>query len=380
MRGLLESHLAGIMIRWAPKHKEAGRDAPADHAGSTSQRFATKTSPINTKQFTMWPLLIAQTPSVMTIVTWTLIAILAVTALVFVISFFAFGALWIQASAASARVSMSSLIGMYFRQVRAPIIVNAKIMAAQAGLDISSRNGITTQRLEAHYLAGGNVMSVIQAIIAAQRAGIDLDFDRASAIDLAGRDVLDAVRTSVQPKVIDCPDARRSGKATLSAIARDGVELRVRTRVTVRTNLEQLIGGATEETVIARVGESIISSIGSTDTHQKVLENPDLISRTVLRRGLDAQTAFQIVSIDIADIDVGDNIGARLRADQAEADVRVARAKAEERRADAIAMEQENRAKVVENRANLVLAEAEVPRAMATAFRQGNLGTTVAGA
>ncbi|MGN6135746.1 MAG: flotillin-like protein FloA [Aureliella sp.] len=322
----------------------------------------------------MWPLLLAQSLSVSTIVIWTLIAILAVIALVFVISFFAFGALWVQASAASARVSMHSLVGMYFRQVRAPMIVNAKIMAAQAGLDISSRGGISTQRLEAHYLAGGNVMSVIQAIIAAQRAGIDLDFDRAAAIDLAGRDVLDAVRTSVNPKVIDCPDPRRSGKATLSAIAKDGVELRVRTRVTVRTNLEQLIGGATEETIIARVGESIISSIGSSDSHQKVLENPDLISRTVLRRGLDAQTAFQIVSIDIADIDVGDNIGARLRADQAEADVRVARARAEGRRAEAIAVEQENRAKVVENRANLVLAEAEVPRAMASAFRQGNLG------
>ncbi len=321
--------------------------------------------------------LIAQTITTFNIVTFTLIAILAMVALVFVVSLFAFGALWIQAAAASAKVSMSSLIGMYFRQVRAPIIVNAKIMAAQAGLDISSRNGISTQRLEAHYLAGGNVMSVIQAIIAAQRAGIDLDFDRAAAIDLAGRDVLDAVKTSVQPKVIDCPDPRRSGKATLSAIAKDGVELRVRTRVTVRTNLEQLIGGATEETVIARVGESIISSIGSSDSHQKVLENPDLISRTVLRRGLDAQTAFQIVSIDIADIDVGDNIGARLRADQAEADVRVARARAEQRRAEAIAMEQENRAKVVENRASLVLAEAEVPRAMANAFRQGNLGVTV---
>jgi uncharacterized protein YqfA (UPF0365 family) len=247
-------------------------------------------------------------------------------------------------------------------------------MAAQAGLDITSRNGILTQRLEAHYLAGGNVMKVIQAIIAAHRAGIDLDFDRAAAIDLAGRDVQDAVRTSVHPKVIDCPDPRRSGKTTLSAIARDGVELRVRTRVTVRTNLEQLIGGATEDTIIARVGESIISSIGSSESHQTVLENPDMISRTVLRRGLDAQTAFQIVSIDIADIDVGDNIGARLRADQAEADVRVARALAEQRRAEAIATEQENRASVAENRANLVLAEAEVPRAMALAFKQGNLG------
>lgn len=309
-----------------------------------------------------------------TIAWWVIIGLLALIALFVVISFFAFGALWVQAFAASARVSMLSLIGMYFRQVRAPIIVHAKIMAAQAGLDITSRNGILTQRLEAHYLAGGNVMNVIQAIIAAHRAGIDLDFDRAAAIDLAGRDVQDAVRTSVQPKVIDCPDPRRSGKATLSAIARDGVELRVRTRVTVRTNLEQLIGGATEETIIARVGESIISSIGSSESHQAVLENPDMISRTVLRRGLDAQTAFQIVSIDIADIDVGDNIGARLRADQAEADVRVARALAEQRRAEAIATEQENRARVAENRANLVLAEAEVPRAMALAFKKGALG------
>lgn len=322
----------------------------------------------------LWLPLAQASISPTTIAWWVGIGLLALIALFIVISFFAFGALWIQAFAASARVSMLSLIGMYFRQVRAPIIVHAKIMAAQAGLDITSRNGILTQRLEAHYLAGGNVMNVIQAIIAAHRAGIDLDFDRAAAIDLAGRDVQDAVRTSVQPKVIDCPDPRRSGKATLSAIARDGVELRVRTRVTVRTNLEQLIGGATEETIIARVGESIISSIGSSETHQSVLENPDMISRTVLRRGLDAQTAFQIVSIDIADIDVGDNIGARLRADQAEADVRVARALAEQRRAEAIATEQENRASVAENRANLVLAEAEVPRAMALAFKQGNLG------
>jgi uncharacterized protein YqfA (UPF0365 family) len=322
----------------------------------------------------MLPLL-AQEIEVMTIVWWVVIGLLILFALFVVISFFAFGALWVQAFAASARVSMLSLVGMYFRQVKAPIIVHAKIMAAQAGLDISSKNGILTQRLEAHYLAGGNVMKVIQAIIAAQRASIDLDFDRASAIDLAGRDVQDAVRTSVHPKVIDCPDPKRSGKTTLSAIARDGVELRVRTRVTVRTNLEQLIGGATEDTIIARVGESIISSIGSSESHQTVLENPDMISRTVLRRGLDAQTAFQIVSIDIADIDVGDNIGARLRADQAEADVRVARAHAEQRRAEAIATEQENRASVAENRANLVLAEAEVPRAMAFAFKQGNLGS-----
>jgi uncharacterized protein YqfA (UPF0365 family) len=301
--------------------------------------------------------------------------VFALIAFIFVIAFMAFGAMWVQAFAAGAKVRMSSLVGMYFRQVRQSVIVNAKIMAAQAGLDISSRNGITTQRLEAHYLAGGNVKNVIQAIIAAQRAEIDLDFDRAAAIDLAGRDVAEAVRTSVHPKVIDCPDPRRSGKTTLSAISRDGVELRVRTRVTVRTNLQQLIGGATEETIIARVGESIISSIGSADSHQKVLENPDMISRTVLARGLDSQTAFQIVSIDIADIDVGDNIGARLRADQAEADVRVARAFAEQRRAEAIATEQENRAAVAENRASLVLAEAEVPRAMALAFKNGKLGT-----
>lgn len=317
---------------------------------------------------------IPQNLTLTTILIYVGLAFLALFALFVIVAFFAFGSLWIQAFAASAKVSMFSLVGMYFRQVKAPIIVHAKIMAAQAGLDISSKNGILTQRLEAHYLAGGNVMNVIQAIIAAQRAGIDLDFDKAAAIDLAGRDVQDAVRTSVHPKVIDCPDARRSGKSTLSAIAQDGVELRVRTRVTVRTNLEQLIGGATEETIIARVGESIISSIGSSDTHQTVLENPDLISRAVLARGLDAQTAFQIVSIDIADIDVGDNIGARLRADQAEADVRVARALAEQRRAEAIATEQENRASVSENRASLVLAEAEVPRAMALAFKQGNLG------
>ncbi len=288
-----------------------------------------------------------------------------------IILLIAFGKLWFQAWMSRADVRMLSLVGMYFRQVRMPIIVNAKIMAAQSGLDINRRDGISTQRLEAHYLAGGNVMNVMHAIIAANRAGIDLDFDRASAIDLAGRDVLDAVRTSVHPKVIDCPDPRRSGKTTLSAIAKDGVELRVRTRVTVRTNLEQLIGGATEETIIARVGESIISSIGSSENHLVVLENPDLISRTVLKRGLDAQTAFQIVSIDIADIDVGDNIGARLRADQAEADTRVARAQAEQRRAEAIATEQVMKAKVAENRANLVLAESEVPLAMAEAFVQG---------
>lgn len=283
-----------------------------------------------------------------------------------------FGSLWVQAMMSGADVSMSSLVGMYFRQVRSSVIVNAKIMAAQAGLDIDRSAGISTERLEAHYLAEGNVMNVLNAIIAAHRAGIDLDFDRAAAIDLAGRDVLDAVRTSVHPRVIDCPDPRYSPTGFLSAIAKNGIELKVKARVTVRTNLEQLIGGATEETVIARVGESIISSIGSSETHLAVLENPNLIARTVLKRGLDNQTAFTIVSIDIAHIEVGQNIGARLRADQAEADVRMARAQAEQRRSEAIAQEQVMKAEVARNRANLVLAEAEVPKAMASAFRSGH--------
>lgn len=283
-----------------------------------------------------------------------------------------YGKLWFQAYMSSAEVSLFSLVGMEFRRVPQRVIVASKIMAVQAGLNINRRDGISTQRLEAHYLAGGNVRGVIQAIIAAHRAGIDLDFDRAAAIDLAGRDVVDAVRTSVLPKVIDCPDPR-SGVQTLSAIAKNGVELRVRARVTVRTNLEQLIGGATEDTIIARVGEGIITSIGSAETHFEVLENPDRISKAVLSRGLDSHTAFKIVSIDIADIDVGDNVGARLQADQAEADTRVARAKAEQRRAEAIAAEQEMKAKVADNRSRLVLAEAQVPLAMAEAFRSGNL-------
>ena len=284
-----------------------------------------------------------------------------------------YGKLWFQAYMSGADVSMFSLIGMGFRNVRPDMIVKAKVMAKQAGLDINRQNGVSTEQLEAHYLAGGDVMKVINSIIAAQRANIDLDFDRSAAIDLAGRDVMDAVRTSVYPKVIDCPDPERSGKNVLSAMSKDGVELKIRARVTVRTNLEQLIGGATEETIIARVGESIISSIGSSAKHQDVLENPDRISRAVLERGLDAHTAFEIVSIDIADIDVGENIGARLQADQAEADTRVAQAAAEKRRADAIAREQQMKADVALQRAQLVRAEAEVPQAMASAFREGNL-------
>lgn len=294
---------------------------------------------------------------------------------VFVIVAAVYGKMWFQAFMSRADVSMLSLIGMGFRQVKPTVIITAKVMAAQAGLDINRRTGISTSRLEAHYLAGGNIMNVMRAIIAAHRANIDLDFDRAAAIDLAGRDVLDAVQTSVYPKVIDCPDPQRSGKNTLSAIAKDGVELKIRARVTVRTNLEQLIGGATEETVIARVGEGIITAIGSSQSHKLVLENPDRITKAVLARGLDSQTAFEIVSIDIADVDVGENIGARLQADQAEADTRKRRAEAERHRAEAVATEQENRAKVAENRARLVLAEAEVPLAMAEAFRRGGFYT-----
>ncbi|MBN2022947.1 MAG: flotillin-like protein FloA [Pirellulales bacterium] len=300
-------------------------------------------------------------------------AILGLLALVLVILFVIYWNLWFQAFMSRANVSLLSLVGMTFRQVNARLIVRAKIMAVQSGIGREGEAGITTRRLEAHYLAGGNVPNVIRAIIAAHRADIDLDFDRAAAIDLAGRDVLEAVQTSVYPKVIDCPDPRRSHRTTLSAIAKNGVELKVRARVTVRTNLGGLIGGATEETIIARVGEGIITAIGSAETHLDVMEKPDMVSRAVLDRGLDAQTAFEIVSIDIADIDVGENIGARLQADQAEADTRVAQAKAEERRALANAREQEMKASVAENRAKVVLAEAEVPLAMAAAFREGNL-------
>ncbi len=281
--------------------------------------------------------------------------------------------LWFQAYMSAADIQLHSLIRMHFTKVNPNVVVQAKVMSAQAELDTNRETGISTRRLEAHYLAGGNVMNVIHAIIAAHRAEIPLDFDQAAAIDLAGRDVLDAVQTSVYPKVIDCPDPSRSGKTTLSAITKNGIELRVRARVTVRTNIAQLIGGATEDTIIARVGEAIISSIGSADTHFNVLENPDMITRVVLSRGLDAQTAFEIVSIDIADIDVGENIGARLQSDQAEADTRVARAQAERRRAEAIAEEQQMKARVAENRSQFVLSEAEVPKAMAEAFKAGRI-------
>jgi len=302
-------------------------------------------------------------------------AVLVLLGILFLVFFAKYFTLWLQAYMSNARISPLSLVWMGLRQVKPAVIVEGKIMAMQAGVGTNPETGITTQRLEAHYLAGGDVPRVINAIIAAQRADIDLDFDRAAAIDLAGRDVLDAVRTSVHPKVIDCPDPNTSPKSTLSAVAKNGVELKIRARVTVRTSLSQLIGGATEDTIIARVGEGIITSIGSAEDHLEVMENPDRISKAVLARGLDAHTAFEIVSIDIADIDIGENIGARLQADQAEADTRKAQALAEQRRANAIAREQEMKANVAQNRAAVLLAQAEVPKAMARAFREGNLET-----
>jgi uncharacterized protein YqfA (UPF0365 family) len=277
---------------------------------------------------------------------------------------------WIQSKTTGAGIGIFDLLGMTFRKVDPKVIVRAKVMAVQAGL--GDPEGITSKGLEAHYLAGGNVPLVTKAIVAAHKAKFDLTFKQSCAIDLAGRDVLEAVQTSVYPKVIDCPP--RTSSQALSAVARNGIELRVRARVTVRANLNQIIGGATEETIIARVGEGIVSAIGSAETHSEVLEYPDRISKKVLSRRLDSQTAFEIVSIDIADIEVGDNIGARLQADQAEADTRVARARAEGRRTMAVAAEQENIAHIEESRAKVVEAEAEVPKAIAAAFREGALG------
>ncbi|NLF39163.1 flotillin-like protein FloA [bacterium] len=275
--------------------------------------------------------------------------------------------LWVQGWASNADVSMLSLIGMSLRKVDPGTIVNAKIAAIKAGITIA------TDELESLYLAHGNVPNVVTALIAADKANIPLNFKRASSIDLAGRDIYAAVQTSVNPKVIDCPDPAK-GRPTIDAVAKDGIQLRAKARVTVRTNLDQLVGGATEETIIARVGEGIVTTIGSADTYKRVLENPDMISKKVLEKGLDAGTAFEILSIDIADVDVGENIGARLQSDQAEADKRVAQARAEVRRATAVATEQEMKARVQEMRAKVVEAEAEVPKAMAEAFRNGNLG------
>lgn len=295
------------------------------------------------------------------------IGFLVLISVIFLALFAMYFRLWLRAYVTRAWISPLTLVFMSWRRVNPNIIVDAKIMAVQAGL-----KDITTRRLEAHYLAEGNVLRVVRALIAAHRAKIALDWNTAAAIDLAGRDVLEAVNTSVNPKVIDCPDPR-TGRTTLDGVAKDGIQLKARARVTVRTNLSQLIGGATEDTVIARVGEGIVSAIGSCETHKEVLANPMLIAKAVLQKGLDSQTAYEIVSIDIADIDVGDNVGARLQADQAEADMRIARAKAEERRARAVAEEQRNRALTVEHQAQLVLAEAEIPLAMAEAYRKGLL-------
>ncbi|MGL5296791.1 MAG: flotillin-like protein FloA [Culicoidibacterales bacterium] len=268
--------------------------------------------------------------------------------------------LWITARFSSVSVSIATLIGMRFRRVAPARIINPLIKATKAGLELE------IDKLEAHYLAGGNVDTVVNALIAAQRADIPLEFEQAVAIDLAGRNVLEAVQMSVNPKVIETP--------LISAVAKDGIEVMVKAKVTVRANIERLVGGAGEETIIARVGEGVVTTVGSSAAHKSVLENPDSISQTVLEKGLDSGTSFEILSIDIADIDVGRNIGAKLQADQAEADKQIAQAKAEEKRAMAIAYEQEMKAKVVEMKAKVVEAESEVPQAIAQAFRNGNLG------
>jgi len=275
--------------------------------------------------------------------------------------------LYLQAWVSGAKVGLIDLVMMRFRKVNAKSVVINRISGKKAGIEIS------TDQLEAHLLAGGRITNVVRAMIAADKARIDLPWETATAIDLAGRDILEAVRTSVDPKVIDCPSEGGS-KRTIDAVAGDGIQLRARARVTVRTNIARLVGGATEETIIARVGEGIISTIGSARTHLQVLENPDKISKTVLAKGLDAGTAFEILSIDIADIDVGENIGATLQAHQAEADKARFQAEAEKRRAMAVAQEAEYRAEEQKNRALVVLAEAEVPKAMAEAFRSGNFG------
>ena len=289
-----------------------------------------------------------------------LIAIICIIALIAVLLVVKFARLWLQAYFSRADVKLSELIGMWLRRVDARTIVISKITAIQAGLTL------TTRDLESHYLAGGRVPNVVRALIAANRANIDLSLQTATAIDLAGRDILEAVQTSVNPKVIDCPDPQKS-RGTIDAVAQDGIQLKAKARVTVRANIERLIGGATQETIIARVGEGIVTTIGSAITYKSVLENPDNISKAVLAKGLDAGTAYEILSIDIADVDVGENVGAQLQAAQAEADMRRAKAEAEKRRAMAVAREQEMRALVVEN-------ESKVPLAMAEAFKKGNLG------
>ncbi|MFH0908433.1 MAG: flotillin-like protein FloA [bacterium] len=310
---------------------------------------------------------------------WTAVNIglivLAVAILIIVGLFLSFFNIWIRAVVAKAPVSFLNLIGMKLRRVPPSLIVDTRIQAVKAGLDLD------TDALEAHYLSGGHVTDVVNSLIAADKANIPLSFQRAAAIDLAGRDVMDAVRTSVHPKVIDCPDAAK-GTSMLDAVAKDGIRLLVKARVTVRTNLDRLVGGATEDTIIARVGQGIVSAIGSSPTYKDVLENPDGISRKVLNSGLDAQTAFEIVSIDIADVSVAgvsgarevSNVGALLETERAEADKKMRQAEAEGRRAMAVACEQEMRARVQEMQAKVIEAQAEVPLAIAQAFKAGRLG------
>lgn len=289
-----------------------------------------------------------------------LIVVLGVLVLVFLFLLAGFLGLWIQALFSGARIGLFSMVGMRIRKVNPRLIVTSKIMAVKAGI------GVETGLLEAHFLAGGNVMRVIQSLIAADKAGIPLNFKQATAIDLAGRNVLEAVQMSVNPKVVETP--------VVAAMAKDGIQVKALARVTVRTNINRLVGGAGEGTILARVGEGIVSTIGSADSHKDVLEHPDRISKTVLAKGLDAGTAFEILSIDIADVEVGVNIGAKLQMDQANADKNIAQAKAEERRAMAIALEQENLARIQEMRARLVDAEAQIPLAMAEALRTGKIG------
>ncbi|HEX2839159.1 MAG TPA: flotillin-like protein FloA [Phycisphaerales bacterium] len=301
-------------------------------------------------------------------IVWIAIAIIAgIFALIFIAFLLQFLGLWIQATTSNAKVSLIDMIGMRFRKVDLRTVVINRIRAVKSGMDIP------TNAIETHYLAGGRVNHVISAMIAARGARIELPWNIATAIDLAGRDILDAVQTSVNPKVIDCP-AASGPRATIDAVAKDGIQLKCKARVTVRTNIGRLVGGATEETIIARVGQGIVSTIGSSADHKQVLENPDAISKTVMASGLDAGTAFEILSIDIADIDVGDNIGAKLQTDQANANKQMAQAEAEKRRALAVAQEQEFKAEEQKNRALVVLSEAEVPKAISEAFRTGRLG------
>ncbi|HYT61613.1 MAG TPA: flotillin-like protein FloA [Haliangiales bacterium] len=312
--------------------------------------------------------LFAEIPQPLQVVAWGVLGVLILIVFVVLINFFS---IWIRALFSGARVTYTELIALRLRTVPVGLVVDTRITAVKSGLDI------TIDNLSTHYLAGGNIEMVIQALIAAKKAGIRLDFDPACAIDLAtkgtGKTVLEAVKTSVNPKVIDCPNPA-SGKTTIDGVAKDGIVVKAKARVTVRTDLEGFVGGATEETIIARVGEGIVATIGSADSYKNVLEHPDSISKTVLGKALDSNTAFEILSIDIADVNIGENVGSRLQSEQAEANKLIAQAQAEVRRAAAVALEQEMLARVQEMRARVVEAESQVPLAMAEAFRSGNLG------